>query len=420
MDCITNVAAGSRKARLWRSPDFLKLWTGQTISEMGSRITREGLPLTAVLVLGAKPAQMGFLAATGAASVLLFGLVAGVWADRVRRRPILISMDLARAVLLATIPLAAYLHRLSMAQLYPVIALAGLCTVFFDVAYQSYLPSLVERDELLEGNSKLAQSSAVAEIAGPGLTGVLVQLITAPIAILFDALSFVVSAVAVGAIRKPEPEVKPAGEHHWTQETVAGLRFIFGHRLLRPMACFSACGFFCFGAMGTLYVLFAIRDLALPPAALGLAISAGGAGSMIGATFGPRIGRALGLGHTFIVSIVVVICSQTLIVLAHGPVSLALVFLVAQQLMGDMAFTTFNIHEIALRQSLAPGTVLGRINAAMQLLTRGIYPLGALVAGMLAQNIGVRATLAVSVCGVALSLLWLILSPLRRVREIPG
>ena len=420
MDCITNVAARSRRASLWRSPDFLKLWTGQTVSELGSRITREGLPLTAVLVLGAKPAQMGFLAATGAASVLLFGLLAGVWADRVRRRPILISMDLARAALLATIPLAAVLHRLSMAQLYAVIALAGFCTVFFDVAYQSYLPSLVERDELLDGNSKLAQSSAVAEIAGPGLTGVLVQLITAPLAILFDALSFLVSAVSVGAIRKPEPPVQPASEHHWTQETMAGLSFIFGHPLLRPVACFSACGFFCFGAMGTLYVLYAIRSLGLPPAALGLAIAAGGAGAMLGATFGPRIGRLLGLGRTFIVSIAIVVCSQTLIVLAHGPVSLAMAFLVAQQLMGDTAFATFNIHEVALRQSVAPGAVLGRVNAAMQLLTRGIYPLGALVAGVLAQNIGVRATLAMSVCGVALSMLWLIISPLRRVREIPN
>jgi Na+/melibiose symporter-like transporter len=419
VDFIINAAAPSGKASLWHSPDFLKLWTGQTISELGSRITREGLPLTAVLILGAKPAEMGFLAATGAASVLLFGLVAGVWADRVRRRPILISMDLARALLLATIPLAAYLHRLSMAQLYGVIALTGFCTVFFDVAYQSYLPSLVERDELLEGNSKLAQSSAVAEIAGPGLTGVLVQLITAPIAILFDALSFLASAISVWTIRKPEPPVQPWSEHHWTLETLAGLKFIFGHPLLRPMACFSSCAFFCFGAMGTLYVLYAIRTLSLPPAALGLAIATGGVGSMLGAMFGPRIGRALGLGRTFIVSIAVVVCSQTLIVLAHGPVSLALAFLVAQQLMGDTAFTTFNIHEVALRQSVAPGPVLGRVNAAMQLLTRGIYPLGALVAGVLAQNIGIRTTLAAGVCGVALSMLWLIGSPLRRVREIP-
>ncbi len=420
MDCITNV--DSRTGGLWRHPDFLKLWTGQTISELGSRITREGLPLTAVLVLGAQPAQMGFLAATGAASVLLFGLLAGVWADRMRRRPIMIASDLARAALLATIPLAALLDRLSMAQLYAVIALTGFCTVFFDVAYLSYLPSLVERDELLEGNGKLAQSSAIAEIAGPSLTGVLVQLITAPIAILFDALSFLVSALSVGMIRKRELASKPEPEpaHHWREETMAGIRFVFSHPLLRPIACFSACGFFCFGFMGTLYVLYAIRDLRLPPSALGATIAVGGVGAMLGASFARPVGRALGIGPTFIVAIAVLVLSQTMIVLAHGPLPMVLAFLMTQQLFGDWAFATFNVHEIALRQSVAPERVLGRVNGAMQLLTRGIYPLGALVGGVLAQNLGIRATLAISVAGVALSSIWLIASPLRRLREIPA
>jgi len=420
VDCIINVQDQARRKSLWRSPDFLKLWTGQTISELGSRITREGLPLTAVLVLGATPQQMGFLAATGAGAVLLFGLVAGVWADRVRRRPILIGMDLIRAALLATIPAAAFAHRLTMGQLYAVIALTGVCTVFFDVAYQSYLPSLVERDELLEGNSKLAQSSAVAEIAGPGLTGVLVQLISAPIAILFDALSFLVSAFSVGMIRRPEPRPEPAPAQHLREETLAGIRFIFANPLLRPIACFSACAFLFWGFMGTLYVLYAIRELRLPPAALGVAIAMGGAGAMLGATVGPRIGRALGLGWTFIAAMAVVVCSQTLIVLAHGPVAMVLAFLMVQQLFGDAGFATFNIHEMALRQSVAPGPVLGRVNAAMQLLTRGIYPLGALAGGVLAQHIGLRATLATSIAGVALSTLWLLASPLRRVREIPN
>jgi Na+/melibiose symporter-like transporter len=421
VDCITNVPAKSRRKSLWRHPDFLKLWTGQTISELGSRITREGLPLTAVLVLGAQPAQMGFLAATGAASVLLFGLLAGVWADRIKRRPILITADLLRAALLATIPAAAFAQRLSMGQLYVVIALAGFCTVFFDVAYQSYLPSLVKREELLEGNSKLAQSSAVAEIVGPGLTGVLVQLITAPIAILFDALSFVVSAVSVAMIRKREPDSQPSsGSHHWKHETLAGLQFIFSHPLLRPLACFSACGFFFFGFMGTLYVLFAIRTLQLPPAALGLVIGVGGVGAMLGASFSPWITRMLGVGWTFIGTMLLVVVSYTLIVLAHGPLLVATSFLVVQQLFGDMGFAIFSVNALALRQTVAPAHVLGRVNGAMQLLTRGIYPLGALAGGALAQNIGIRATLAAAVTGVALSTVWLIASPLRRLREISG
>ncbi len=213
VDFITNGKPKSRFGGLWRHPDFMKLWAGQTISELGSRITRDGVPYTAVIVLNAPASQMGFLTAVGAASVLLFGLLAGVWVDRFRRRPIMIAADLARAVILASIPIAAYAHRLSMAQLYVVIALAGFCTVFFDVAYQSYLPSLVERENLLEGNSKLAMSASAAEIAGPSLTGILVQLITAPIAILFDAISFLISAASVILIRKPEPAASSIHHH---------------------------------------------------------------------------------------------------------------------------------------------------------------------------------------------------------------
>ena len=421
MDCITNIHAKSRRRSLWRHPDFLKLWTGQTISELGSRITREGLPLTAVLVLGAQPAEMGFLAATGAASVLLFGLVAGVWADRIKRRPIMITADLLRAALLATIPAAAFEHRISMPQLYAVIALTGFCTVFFDVAYQSYLPSLVAREDLVDGNSKLAQSSAIAEVAGPSLTGVLVQTITAPIAILFDAVSFVISAVSVWLIRKPEVAARRQLEKtHLKEETVAGLRFVFSHELLRPLACFSASAFFCLGLIGPLYVLYAIRELHLPPAALGAVIAVGGVGAMLGATFALPVGETLGLGRTLIGSIGVIVFSQLLIVLAHDPLPMALSFLVLQQLFGDWAFATFSVYETALRQSVAPHHVIGRVNSAMQLLTRGIYPLGALLGGVVAQHAGMRATIAIGLCGVALSSFWLIASPLRRLRAIPG
>ncbi|HLG97055.1 MAG TPA: MFS transporter [Bryobacteraceae bacterium] len=418
MDCITNAQAKSRKNSLWRHPDFLKLWVGQTVSELGSRITREGLPLTAVLVLGAGPAQMGLLAATGAASVLLFGLVAGLWTDRLKRRPILIAADLLRAAVLAAIPLAAWAHRISMPQLYGAIAVAGLGTVFFDVAYQSYLPSLVRREELVEGNSKLAQSDAIAEIVGPSLTGVLVQLITAPVAILFDSASFLVSAVSVWTIRKPEPAAQTASCSHWKKETMAVLRFIFGHPVLRPLASFSACGHFFFGFIGTLYVLYAIRDLRVPPAALGAAITVGGLGAMLGAAVAPRVARAL--GRVFVGSMAVAVLSLGLLAIAGGPLPAVLALLMIQQLFGDAAFAVFNVNELALRQSVTPAQVLGRVNGAMQLLTRGIYPLGALVGGALAERIGIRGTLAVAAGGLAVSSLWLLAPPLRKLSAIPG
>jgi MFS family permease len=232
-----------RLTGLWRHRDFLKLWLGQTISEIGSRITREGVPLTAVIVLGAAPFPMGVLASLSGISTLVFGPIAGLWVDRHCRRPTLIAADLGRAVVLATVPLAAALRALHMRQLYIVAALTGILTVFFDVTYQSYLPSLVERERVLEGNSKLALGSSMAEIAGPGLTGMLVQLITAPTAILVDALSFLWSALMVWLIRKPEPNpAPPRGEPRTWHELAAGLRTVAGHPVQRAIARQAATG----------------------------------------------------------------------------------------------------------------------------------------------------------------------------------
>ena len=404
---------------LWANPDFVKLWSGQTISELGSRITREGIPLTAVLTLHAGTVQMGFLTALGGAAVLVFGLIAGVWVDRLRRRPILIAADLGRAAILASVPAAAVAGVLSMGQLYAVAALAGILTVFFDVAYQSYLPALVARDQILEGNSKLALSSSIAEIAGPGLTGVLVQLITAPIAILFDAVSFLFSALMVLLIRKPEPPPVRREPEHLVAETLAGLRFIFGDPSLRPLALRSATMFLSMGFLGPLYVLYAIQILHLRPAVLGVVIALGGVGAMVGSVLAPRLVRRFGLGATFVGSSLVQGLTTLLIPLAGTPGTVpafAVACLMVPQLFGDMAFMIYFINELTLRQQVAPEHVLGRVNAGMQLLARGIWPLGALIGGSLAAAIGVRPTLTIAAAGVILSTFWLVASPLRRLR----
>lgn len=415
-------APAARLRSLWANLDFVKLWTGQTISELGSRITREGLPLAAVLVLHAGTVQMGFLSALGGAAVLIFGLVAGVWVDRLRRRPILIAADLGRAAILVTVPAAAIAGVLSMGQLYAVAALAGILTVFFDVAYQSYLPALVAREQILEGNSKLALSSSIAEIAGPGLTGILVQLITAPIAILFDSVSFLFSALMVLLIRKPEPPAVRREPEHLVAETLAGVRFIFGEPMLRALGLRSATTFFFMGFFGPLYVLYAIQILHLRPALLGIVIAMGGVGAMVGSVVAPRIVQRFGLGRTFIVASLVQGLTNLLIPLAGivgtpGTMQfLAVACLMVPQLFGDMAFMVYGINEITLRQTVAPEHVLGRVNAGMQLLARGIWPIGSLIGGFLAAALGVRATLALAAAGVVLSTLWLVASPLRRVR----
>ena len=403
-----------RVASLWSNRDFMKLWSGQTISELGSRITRDGLPLAAVMVLHAGPFEMGILRAVGGAAVLVFGLYAGLWVDRLRRRPIMVLADIGRALCLGAIPVAAFAHRLTMPLLYVITAVAGILTVFFDVAYQTYLPSLVEREKVLEGNSKLAMSSSLAEVLGPGLTGVLVQALTAPVAILFDAISFLVSAASVAAIRKPErpPPVAPSGAPF--HEAVAGLKFIRSQPVLRALAGFWACAYFCFGVFGPLYVLYAIRDLGMGPLLLQLAITCGGIANLASGATARRISQRFGLGATLIAASLVLGLGTFLIPLAHGSVAVSTTYIVLSQIVCDYSFVIISVHEISLRQTLAPENVLGRVNASMRMLTFGVLPLGALAGGALAAVWGVRTTMFAAAAGSVLAAGWLIWSPLRR------
>ena len=406
----------SRPPSLWRDLDFAKLWIGQTISEIGSRITIVVLPLIAVLILNARPGQMGMLAGIGGFASLIVGPAAGLFVDRLRRRPILIVTDVGRAALLGSIPLAFALGVLRMQQLYAVVAVAGILTVLFDVAYQSYVPSIVERDQILEGNSKLAFSSSIAEIAGPGLTGILVQLLTAPIAILLDALSFLASALTVWLVRKPEPPVVPSPRFHLWDELTAGTRAITRSPIRRALAGHSGTAGFFGGFFASLYILFAITDLHLSPALLGAVIALGGAGNVLGAAIAPRLMRRVGIGAALIGSLLIMGAASLMIPLAHGSVVMATVFLMIAQV-GDVCWPIFSVCELSLRQAITPGELLGRVNAAMQMLNRGLLPIGSLGAGLLAETIGVRPTLAVGGAGLLLSSLWLVLSPIRTMRD---
>lgn len=408
----------SRPSSLWRDLDFVKLWIGQTISEIGSRITIVALPLVAVLILNARPFQMGLFAGIGGFASLIFGLAAGLCVDRLRRRPILIVTDLGRAGLLGSIPLAAAYGVLRMAQIYAVVAVAGILTVLFEVAYQSYLPSLVERDQILEGNSKLAFSSSIAEIAGPGLTGILVQLLTAPIAILLDALSFLASALTVWLVRKPEPQVVPTLRLHVWEELTAGMRVIAQSPIRRALAGHSGTAGFFGGFFASLYILYAISDLHLTPALLGAVIALGGVGNVLGAAIAPRLMRRAGIGAALIGSLLIMGAASLMIPLAHGSVVTATAFLMLAQV-GDVSWPVFNVCELSLRQAITPGEVLGRVNAAMQMLNRGLLPIGSLGAGILAEMIGLRPTLAVGAVGLLSSSLWLVLSPIRTMRDYP-
>ncbi|HWZ33127.1 MAG TPA: MFS transporter [Bryobacteraceae bacterium] len=404
--------------RLLRNSDFLKLWTGQTISQIGSRITREGLPLTAVVMLGATPFQMGIMNGASGAVVLACGLFAGAWADRLRRRPILIVTDLGRAAVLGMVPLLALLHRLAMPHLYAIATAAGVLTVLFDVSYQAYLPSLVERENLLEGNSRLALSDSIAEIAGPGLTGVLVQWMTAPLAILFDAVSFLCSAFSMALIRKREPQPAPAADPHIGREIRDGLQTCWRHRVLRAIAARTGVGSFFMGFIGSMYILFAMRELKINPALLGAIIAVGGASSLLGALVAEPLVKRIGYGPSLIGAAALTGAGALLVPLAHGPVIVCAMFMVASQ-MTDAGWTVYSISEIAIRQSIVPDRLLGRVNSAMQLLFRGIYPAGAFVGGAVAQRIGVRNTMLAGAVGILCSNLFLVLSPVRTMKSVP-
>lgn len=404
------------RTELWKNSDFVKLWLGQTVSHFGSGITGIALPLTAVLILAATPVQMGILGALDGVSVLVIGLLAGVWVDRVRRRPLMIATDLGRALILSTIPLAALLGVLHIVQLYIVAALTGMLTIIFTVASSAYLPSLIPQESLVEGNSKLGMSDALAEIGGPAVAGPLVQLLSAPFAILFDALSFLFSACCLGLVRKPEPH-PPTREQRtsiWS-DLIEGLRLVLKNPLLRSLTG-SAGIFSLFGNfVGALYALYVIRQIGASPIFLGLLVATGGLSALLGAILAERVVRRFGLGKTVGIGLFMYGATGLLIPLAGGSVTFALFLLFLSQLLGDASISIYFIAEVSLRQSLVPASLLGRTNATMQFLSQGVAPLGALLAGVLGGMIGLRLTIFIGVLGIMLAGTWLLLSPVRKV-----
>jgi MFS family permease len=409
-----------RRTGLWQHPDFVKLWTGQTISQIGSHITGTALPLAAALTLGATPLQMGLLAATGIAPALLIGLPAGVWVDRLRRRPLLIGADLGRALLLATIPLAALFGALGMAQLYVVGVLTSLLSVCFDVANRSYLPALVERGRLVEGNSKLAASSSLAEIGGPSLGGALVQLITAPFAVAFDALSFLVSAAAIALIRTPEPPPHRQAGQRLSGAIGEGLAVVWRDPILRALTGSAAIARFFGSAFHTLYVLYLVNELHLPPVIVGVSIGVGGVGALIGAGLAERFTRRVGLGPALIASLLWATAPQMIIPLMAGSPAFVSGLLLATQLVGDVAWSVYFINEISLRQAITPDRLLGRMNASVDVVVGAVGLVGVIGAGALAEVIGMRATLLIGALGLILAATPLIRSALPRLREAPA
>ena len=408
-------------ASLWRHREFLKFWAGSAISSVGSEVTALAVPLIAALTLEATPWQMGLLSAAGSAPILLVGLFAGVWVDRVRRRPVMIAADLGRAGLLLIIPLAAVTGALRMEILYTVLLLTGALTVLFDVANMSLLPSLVTPDRIVEGNTKLQSTSAAAQVVGPSVGGVLVSLMTAPFALLVDALSFLLSAAFVAGTRVAEAAPETRGARAGVAgEITEGVRVVLGDRVLRALAGASATTVLFGRVFMAVYVLYMTRVLGLSAVGVGLVFAIGGVGSFAGSLVAERLARRFGPGPAMIGAQVAFGLTGMLVPLAVLVPSWALPMIVASEFAQWMAILVYYVNAISVRQAITPDRVLGRVNATMRFLAGGANPIGAVIGGALGGLIGVPLTLVVASFGMLLGFLWLLLSPVRSLSTMPA
>lgn len=405
---------------LWRNADFAKLWTGYTIAAVGSQISVLALPLTAVLVLGAGATETGLLVAASMAPSLVAGLFIGAWVDRLPRRPIMIVADVGSALVIGSVPLAAALGGLTLGQLYLVAFLAGVFRISTELARGALVPAVVGRAQLVAANSRLQASSAVAQVAGPSLGGILVQTLTAPIAMLFDALTFIVSAAILLSFRARE-EVHPrdATKSIW-HEIVEGARWMREHEIVFRCVVAIALANIEWFAVQAILVVYATRELGLPPALLGISIAAIGPLSLVGATLAGPLTARFGLGPVMIGALFFEALSRLVLPFAAGtPVQAAIALAGSQALLG-LTVPLWTVSSISLTQSVTPERLLGRVNAASRFISFGVAPPAAFLAGVLADSIGMRPTLFGAGLVAIGAFLYLLLSPVRSFKDAPA
>jgi MFS family permease len=403
---------------LWRDRNFVKLWGAATVSQVGSQVTLIALPLVAVLTLDASAFQVALLTAFDFVPFLLFGLPAGVWIDRLARRPVMVATDIGRALALLTIPLAYAADALTLVQLYAVGFLAGVMSVFFELAATSYLPSLVGRERLIDANSKLEISRSGVFIVGPGLGGALINALTAPVAVVVDAISFLASGVLVLGIRARERWAETREPRVGVRtELLEGLRYVLSHRYLWPIASCTATLNLFWNAAFAIYFVFLARDLGLDPAVIGLVFALGNVGWLAGALLARRVTGRVGVGWTLAGSAFLFGPAGALIAVA--PESAPLPFLIAAQGLGSFAGVLYNITSVTLRQSVTPDRLQGRTVGAIRTVVWGVTPLGALLGGVLASVVGLRATFWIAAVGSAAAALPILLSSARSLRRMP-
>jgi len=404
---------------LWRHPDFLKLWAGQTVSIAGSGVTMVALPLTAVLTLHASAFQMGIIVTCQSAPALL-GMFVGAWVDRLRRRRIMIATDLFRVALLSAIPVALFLGQLRIELLYVVAVLMGTCAVVFGVSYQSYLPSLITREEIVEANTKLEAGRSTAQVTGPTIAGFLVQILGAPMALVIDASSYIVSAVSLLLIRRAEPASAPRPKRNIWAEVWEGLHFVGANPLLRAIAGCTSTWYFFGSLQQAVFVLFVTQELRIAPALIGVIFASRAVGGLLGVFLHRRVTGWLSLGPALATVVLVGTGAFFLSAVAGGPMGVAVAFLIASQFLMFLCEAIYSISQISLRQAITPQAMQGRMNATMRFLSGSSFPAGALLGGVLGQLVGLRGAMLIAAVGAVFACSWVLSSPLRSLTQQPA
>jgi len=427
---------------LWKNSNFLKLWTSETISQFGSQFTQLALPLTAIIILNADSTELGILTFAGSVPWLIFGLLVGVWVDRHRKKRIMVTSNILRGSILALIPIAAVLGvitKLGIPFLYAISFFVGFLQVFFDITYQSYLPSLVHRDQLVEGNRNLQASASTAQVTGPSIAGIIISIITAPIAIAIDASSFFASALALSRIDHGELIEQKLVKPSVLADMREGLRVVFSDNRLRMIAGSTGTSNFFSTALGAIVLLYFILPspdgLGVPKSLVsvtaGIIFSVASVGALVGVAISSRVARRIGVGPAIVGSMLIggvgavpyylsgSLTASPLFSLAGFGVNWSMIFIMAGQFITFISVVVYNVNQVSLRQAIVPLRLQGRMNATMRFLVWGTIPLGGLAGGLLGTFLGLRTAIGIAVLGGSLAFLWVLLSPVRSLKEIP-
>jgi len=407
------------KGNLWKHGDFLKFWTGDTVTQFTGQITDLALPTVAVLTLQVTALQLGILNALGFIAFPTLGLFVGVWMDRMRRKPVMIVANLVQVATLVSVPMAYVIGVLGLYQLYAVALIMGTSQLFFDIAYQAYLPSLVNKDEVVEGNQKLQTSASAAQVVGPSVASGMMQLVGAALSLGADALGTLVSVFTLISIRKPEPKPECSsvdGQAHFFAEMKEGIRVITGNKLLWTQAGCTGTSNLGSNIFFVAIYLYAYRTLGISVGVIGIAFSIGAVGFLMGVLVSPAVTKKLGLGRTIALSAAANL-GLLIVLLAHS--SLSVLIIGVALFVGYLGNPIYNINQVSLRQVITPNRLQGRMNATMRTIVWGTIPVGSFLGGIFSTSFGIIPTLVIGSVISGTSFLWIALGPIFKLREQP-